>query len=157
MWNCRGVARIFPWGRRGGGGRSDFFFLEKCSLLVNRLGRTSECYIEVQQKRGMPSPLGPSPFWLRLWIVNYKYKYSVSTDSTVLHKNTPSILKVTMTTASPTRCVSLELTSPIWSLERWSARLRWPVDTSVSTWQATGTSPCVKWRCTLTCTRYCIF
>ena len=26
--------------------------LEKCSLLGERLGRTSECYIEVEQKRG---------------------------------------------------------------------------------------------------------
>ena len=27
-------------------------FLEKCSLPVDRLGRTSECYIEVEQKGG---------------------------------------------------------------------------------------------------------
>ena len=27
-------------------------FLEKCSLLVDRLGRTSECYIEVERKGG---------------------------------------------------------------------------------------------------------
>ena len=41
-------------------------FLEKCSLLVDRLGRTSECYIEVQQKRGRGAggPPGP-PLWLR--------------------------------------------------------------------------------------------
>ena len=26
-------------------------FIENCSLLVDRLGRTSECYIEVEQKR----------------------------------------------------------------------------------------------------------
>ena len=45
----------------GGGGRSDF--LVKCSLLVDRLGHTSECYIEVQQKRGggerVPCPPPP--------------------------------------------------------------------------------------------------
>ena len=36
-------------------------FLEKCLLLVDRLGHTSECYIEVQQKKGggRPGPLGP--------------------------------------------------------------------------------------------------
>ena len=37
---------IFPYG--GGGG--EVVFLEKCSLLVYRLGLTSECYIEVEQK-----------------------------------------------------------------------------------------------------------
>ena len=67
-----------------------------------------------------------------------------------------TVSKATVIATSPTRCVSLERTSPIWSPVRWSAGLRWPVDTSVSTWQATGTSLCVKWRCTLTCTRYCI-
>ena len=35
-------------------------FLEKCSLLVDRLGRTSECYIEVERKGGGGGP-GP-PF-----------------------------------------------------------------------------------------------
>ena len=37
----QGVARMFPW---GGGG--EVIFLEKCSLLVDRLGHTSECYIK---------------------------------------------------------------------------------------------------------------
>ena len=38
-------------------------FLEKCSLLVDRLGHTSECYIEVQQKGGTrpPGPPGYAP------------------------------------------------------------------------------------------------
>ena len=36
----------------GGGGGAKRIFLEKCSLLVDRLGRTSECYIEVEQKGG---------------------------------------------------------------------------------------------------------
>ena len=39
----------------GGGERSDFF--EKCSLLVDRLGRTGECYIEIEQKGGALLPL----------------------------------------------------------------------------------------------------
>ena len=36
-------------------------FLEKCSFLVDRLGHTSECYVEVQQRRGGGGvgPLGP--------------------------------------------------------------------------------------------------
>ena len=38
-------------------------FLEKCSLLVDRLGRTSECCIELEQKRGA-GPLG-TPLALR--------------------------------------------------------------------------------------------
>ena len=33
-------------------------FLEKCSLLVDRLGRTSECYIEVEEKGGGGGALG---------------------------------------------------------------------------------------------------
>ena len=33
-------------------------FIEKCSFLVDRLGRTSEFYIEVEQKGG-------GGFWLR--------------------------------------------------------------------------------------------
>ena len=41
-------------------------FIEKCSLLVDRLGHTSECYIEVQQKRGggggpLVTPSGYAP------------------------------------------------------------------------------------------------
>ena len=36
-------------------------FIEKCSLLVDRLGRTSECYIGVEQKGD--GPPGP-PLWL---------------------------------------------------------------------------------------------
>ena len=31
-------------------------FLEKCSLLVDRLGHTSECYVEVQRKGGTAPP-----------------------------------------------------------------------------------------------------
>ena len=46
------------WG--GGGGLSDFF-LEKCSLLVDRLGCTSECYIEIEQKKGDCPPFGYAP------------------------------------------------------------------------------------------------
>ena len=42
----------FPWGG------PEVILLEKCSLLVDQLGRTSECYIEVKQKGG-PSPPGP--------------------------------------------------------------------------------------------------
>ena len=34
-------------------------FIEKCSFLVDRLGRTSECYIEVEQKGGGGGPPGP--------------------------------------------------------------------------------------------------
>ena len=33
-------------------------FIEKYSLLVDRLGRTSECYIEVEQKVGGGGVLG---------------------------------------------------------------------------------------------------
>ena len=36
----------------GGGGRQSDCFSEKCSLLVDSLRRTSECYIEVEQKGG---------------------------------------------------------------------------------------------------------
>ena len=36
-------------------------FIEKCSFLVDRLGRTSEFYIEVEQKGGG----GGGGFWLR--------------------------------------------------------------------------------------------
>ena len=36
-------------------------FIEKCSLLVDRLGRTSECIFEVEQKGGCPGPLLPPP------------------------------------------------------------------------------------------------
>ena len=36
-------------------------FIENCSLLVNRLGRISECYIEVEQKKGEPGSLPPPP------------------------------------------------------------------------------------------------
>ena len=45
-------------------------FLEKCSLLVDRLGHTSECYIEVQQKRGrgIPDPLGSPLAMLLLYV-----------------------------------------------------------------------------------------
>ena len=41
------MARIFPWwmGEEGGGGASE----RKCPLIVDRLGRTSEYYIEVKQ------------------------------------------------------------------------------------------------------------
>ena len=35
-------------------------FIEKCSLHEDRLGRTSECFIEVEQKGGKGAdPLGP--------------------------------------------------------------------------------------------------
>ena len=36
-------------------------FIEKCSLLVDRLGHISECYIEVEQKGEADprTPLGP--------------------------------------------------------------------------------------------------
>ena len=52
--SCKGVTRIF---REGGGGARD---VEKCSLLVDRLGHTctSECYIKVEQKEGGTGSLG---------------------------------------------------------------------------------------------------
>ena len=58
----RGLARIFPWGWRRGG--KVIVFIEKCSLPVDRLGCTSECYIEVEQTGGwvpcpLPSGYGP--------------------------------------------------------------------------------------------------
>ena len=53
----QGRSQDFPLG----GGGNEVIFLEKCSLLVDWLGRTSECYIEVKQKEG-----GLAPFWLRL-------------------------------------------------------------------------------------------
>ena len=59
-----GVARIFPW--TGGGAK--LFFLEKCSLLVDRLGCPSERYIEIEQKGGWPGPQGPPPLFLRPWL-----------------------------------------------------------------------------------------
>ena len=42
----RGVARIFHWMGGGGGGPIFFFFIEN-SLLVDRLRRTCEYYIEL--------------------------------------------------------------------------------------------------------------
>ena len=46
-----------------GRGGAKVIFLEKCSLLVDRLGHTSECYTEVQQKGGTrpPAPPGYAP------------------------------------------------------------------------------------------------
>ena len=54
----------------GGGGGGEWGgsgFLEKCSLLVDRLGHTSECYIEIQQRRERWVPLPPllPHLWLR--------------------------------------------------------------------------------------------
>ena len=46
----------------GGGGGGKVIFLEKCSLLVDRLGCTSECYIEVEQKGGAWPPGSPSGY-----------------------------------------------------------------------------------------------
>ena len=53
--SCKGVTRIF---REGGG--HVIIFVEKCSLLVDRLGHTctSECYIKVEQKEGGTGSLG---------------------------------------------------------------------------------------------------
>ena len=39
-------------------------FIEKRSLLVDRLGGTSDCYIEVEQKGGPGSPGLPSGYAL---------------------------------------------------------------------------------------------
>ena len=57
----QGVARIFPW--EGGEGAQVIVFIEKCLVLVDRPGRTSECYIEVEQKRGeeLGTPFGYTP------------------------------------------------------------------------------------------------
>ena len=44
----RGQSQDFPLGE----GVQVIVFIGKCSLLVDRLGRTSECYIEVEQKGG---------------------------------------------------------------------------------------------------------
>ena len=45
------IARILPLaGGGGGGGGARCLFFEKCSLLVDRMGHTIECYIEVEQK-----------------------------------------------------------------------------------------------------------
>ena len=65
MTRIRGVARIFP---SGGGGQLSDLFLEKYSLLVDRLGSTSRCYIEVKQKGGLdPLEMG-SPLVMPLSI-----------------------------------------------------------------------------------------
>ena len=55
----RGHSQDFPF--LGGGGSQVIVFIKKCSLLVDRLGRTSSCYIEVEQKGGLPP-------WLCPWI-----------------------------------------------------------------------------------------
>ena len=83
------VARIFPWrgwggGGGGGGGRAKRIFLEKCSLPVDRLGRTSECYIEVEQKGGggLGAPLA-TPLYLAFvlfFCLVYSFKVDVSLD-----------------------------------------------------------------------------
>ena len=54
----------------GGGGRgAKWFFVEKCSLLVDRPGSTSECYIEVELKRH-PPPLLATPLNRNVFLVN---------------------------------------------------------------------------------------
>ena len=86
----RGVARIFPWGR------SDFFLekfkkLEKCSLLVDKLGHTSECYIEVQQKWGGGlGPFGPPSGYAPLY---------TSYRRTAVHTNVSEVTIATSVTS----------------------------------------------------------
>ena len=53
----RGVVRVFPWAAQV------IVFIEKGSLPVDRLRRTSDCYIEVKQKGEgwAPGYLPPTP------------------------------------------------------------------------------------------------
>ena len=61
----QGRSQDFPV---GGGGGEVIFFTEKCSLLVDRLGHTSECCIEVQQKGGTRPP-GSPPLAMPLYML----------------------------------------------------------------------------------------
>ena len=60
------IARIFPWGigSGGGGGGEVIVFKEKRSLLVDRLGFTSECYSKVEQKGAGGGGGGLGTLWL---------------------------------------------------------------------------------------------
>ena len=48
-------------------------FLEKCSFLVDRLGHTSECYVEVQQRGGGWPPGPPSGY---VPVINFSTNFS---------------------------------------------------------------------------------
>ena len=69
----------------GRGGRAKRIFLEKCSLPVDRLGRTSECYIEVEQKGGgaggsSGNALVLTVAFVLFFCLVYSFKVDVSLD-----------------------------------------------------------------------------
>ena len=61
VWFC--LMANAPYFPRVGGGFTLTGALEKCSLLIDRLGRTctSECYIKVENRKGG----NKAPLWLR--------------------------------------------------------------------------------------------
>ena len=61
----RGVAGIFPWG-------------SKCSLLVDRLGRTSDCYIEVEKNGSSIQGKHVLPLIVERFIIRDRLSLSIS-------------------------------------------------------------------------------